>query len=171
VFEKIIIGRMKMSTLAIVLISVLGGALTTGGTIWAVQSNHDKNTAQTTGVIEAIAKLESSIDQAEAKAIRNLTETDLLAVPCSAEFINGIDDKEGHGTLLCRELFCRMNRQGEGKGSEATECAAISNMLNSEIMVSECMKFWDDGTLVAGGNGINTNSKYAQCLSIYGKNK
>ena len=148
-----------MSTLAIVIISVLGGAITTGGTIWAVQSNANKNKADTKEVIEAIAKLESSIDKAEAKAITNLTETDILAVPCSAEFINGTKDTAGHGTLLCRELFCRMNRQGQGQGSEATECAAISNMLNSQIMVEECMKLWDDTTLVAGGNGINTNSK------------
>jgi len=160
-----------MSTLAIIIISVLGGSVVTGGTIWGVQARDRNNSSETSNVIEAIAKLESSIDQAEAKAIRNLTETDLLAVPCSSEFINGTETQAGHGTLLCRELFCRMNRQGEGKGSEATECAAISNMLNSKLMISECMKYWDDTTLVAGGSGINTNSKYSQCLSIYGKSK
>lgn len=159
-----------MSTLAIILISTLGGGLVTGGGIWALQSKRN-NTEDTTAILEAVKNLESSIDQAEAKAIRNLTETDLLAVPCSADFINGSEGQAGHGTLLCRELFCRMNRQGQGQGSEATECAAISNMLNSKLMISECMTYWDDTTLVAGGSGINTNSKYSQCLSIYGKSK
>ena len=94
----------KMSTLAIILISALGGGLVTGGGIWAVQSKRNK-TEDTSSILEAVKNLESSLDKADATAIVNLTETDLLKTPCSTEYI----EKQGND-LLCREMFCRMNR-------------------------------------------------------------
>ena len=157
-----------MSTLAIIIISALSGGIVTGGTIWGIQHNQNKKNAETKEVIEAIAKLESSLDKADAAAIQNLTETDLLKIPCSAEYI----EKQGND-LLCREMFCRMNRQGSasggGAGSTTVECEEISNMINSRYIISQCLQYWDENT--SSNNGINQNSKYSQCLEIYGKRK
>ena len=126
-----------MSVLSIVLISALSGGLVTGGTLWAIDKKNEDN-ANTEEILKAIGELETEYQKAQANAVTNLTEPDLLKIPCSMEFINGTFDKSGNqinpanGDLLCREMFCRMNRQGGGQnssgGAGATEndCSAIS---------------------------------------------
>ena len=133
------------------------------GTLGVQQATQPKPMDRTPEVLEAIKHLESEIDKAEAKAIVSLTETDLLKIPCSSEYI------EKKGETLCREMFCRMNRQGKGDGSTAQECDAISNTINSKTAIDVCMVYWSEDT--ATNRGLNQNSKYAQCISLFEKRK
>lgn len=161
-----------MDPLTIALIAFIGGGAITGGTIWGIQ-NANKNKESTADVLEAIAGLETKFEQAQAQAVTNLTEPDLLKIPCSLEYINGTVDKDGNvtkgnGDLLCREMFCRMNRQGGGQnsggGAGATEsdCSAISAVQINKLKIDTCMEYWD-----AAGNN-DQNSKFARCVNQFG---
>ena len=154
-------------------IAFLIGSLITGGTIWGVQANQAKKNAETSKVIEAIAKLETEFEQSQAKAVVNLTEPDLLKIPCSADYINGTMDEKGkqltpaNGDTLCREMFCRMNRQGGGQnsgggaGATAQDCSSISDANTSLIIAKTCLPFWEEGA------GADQNSQYNRCLDIF----
>lgn len=156
--------EVKMSTLAIILISALGGSLITGGTIWGVQSKQNAEEQQDISeVLNAVKSLETEFEKAQADAVVNLTEPDLLKIPCSAEFIREQDPN----ALLCREMFCRMNRQGGGVnssgGAGATEqdCSAISGVSINLLKVNTCMEYWS----LSGEN--DQNSQYARCVNQF----
>jgi hypothetical protein len=150
----------KMDTIYIAVIALLAGV---GGTLGVQHALRPQDTDDTVEVLKAIKELESSIDKAEASAIIALTEVDLLKIPCSEEYI------EKHGESLCREMFCRMNRQGQAQGSTAKECDAISNTINSQASLKTCMVYWDDKTRTS--RGLDQNSRYAQCLNLFEKRK
>ena len=133
------------------------------GTLGVQQAAKPKAVDRTPEILQAVKDLESEIDKAEAKAIVSLTETDLLKIPCSKEYM------EAHGESLCREMFCRMNRQGQGDGSTAKECDAISNTINSQAALKSCIQYWSDETV--GRRGVDQNSKYVQCLNVFEKRK
>lgn len=156
--------EVNMSTIAIILISALGGSLVTGGSIWAIQSKQKQAEQQDIAeVLQAVKGLESEFEKAQADAVINLTEPDLLKVPCSAEFIKEQDPD----ALLCKEMFCRMNRQGGGQnssgGAGATEqdCSAISGVSINLLKVKTCMEYWD----ISGEN--DQNSQYARCVNQF----
>ena len=163
-----------MDPFTIGLLCFLGGGLVTGGAIWGIQ-NAEKNKEKTADVLKALGELETKFEKAQAKAVTNLTEPDLLKVPCSMEFINGTFDAEGkqltpaNGDLLCREMFCRMNRQGGGQnsgggaGATETDCSAISGVQINLLKVNTCMEYWD----VEGNN--DQNSKFARCIVQFDK--
>ena len=163
-----------MDPITIALIAFIGGGVVTGGTIWGIQSSN-KNQEKTADVLEAVAGLETKFEQSQAQAVTNLTEPDLLKIPCSMDFINGTFDKDGkqitppNGDLLCREMFCRMNRQGGGQnssgGAGATEsdCSAISAVQINKLKIDTCMEYWD----VEGNN--DQNSKFARCVVQFDK--
>ena len=146
-----------------ILIGIIGLLIGIGGTLGVQQATKPKQVDRTPEILAAIKDLESEIDKAEAKAIVSLTETDLLKVPCSSEYI------EKKGETLCREMFCRMNRQGQGEGSTAKECDAISNTINSKTAIDVCMVYWADDTV--GRRGVDPNSKFAQCINLFEKRK
>jgi hypothetical protein len=75
-----------MSILSIVIISALGGSIVTGGAVFAIQSKKQTD-SDNVALVEAIGGLETKFEEAQASAVTNLTEPDLLKVPCSAEFI------------------------------------------------------------------------------------
>ena len=91
--------------------------------------------------------------------------------------MNGTFDSEGkqiiagRGDGLCRELFCRMNRQGGGQnsgggaGATAQDCSSISDANLSALVIETCMRFWDDEA------GSDQNSKFQQCRNIFGEKK
>jgi len=163
-----------MDPLTLGLLCFLGGGLITGGTIWGIQAA-EKGKQDTADVINAISGLETKFEQSQATAVVNLTEPDLLKIPCSMEYINGTFDKDGkqltppNGDLLCREMFCRMNRQGGGQnsggGAGATEsdCSAISAVKINKLKIDTCMEFWD----TEGNN--DQNSKFARCIVQFDK--
>lgn len=66
-----------------------------------------------------------------------LADIDLVKVPCSAEFIKDNSD------LLCRELFCRMQQRGIDSKTSAADCAVISNMNNTLVLIDTLEKACD----------------------------
>ena len=165
-----------MDPLTLGLIAFFGGSLITGGTIWGIQSSQ-RNKEDTADVITAIGQLETKFEQSQATAVINLTEPDLLKVPCSSEYIVGTFDKDGkqlspaNGDGLCREMFCRMNRQGGGQnsgggaGATAQDCSAITDANLSILIAQTCLPYWGEN---AGGD---QNSQYQQCLQIFKEKK
>ena len=163
-----------MDPITIAIIAFLTGGLVTGGTIVGIQSSN-KNKEKTADVIQAIGQLETKFEKAQATAVTNLTEPDLLKIPCSMDFINGTFDKEGkqinppNGDLLCREMFCRMNRQGGGQnssggaGATETDCSAISGVQINLLKIDTCMKYWE----IESTN--DQNSKYQRCITQFDK--
>lgn len=149
----------KDSMWSIILASFLGGGLVTGTVMWKMQSR----TSSTEQILEAIQGLETQFEQAQAKAVTNLTEPDLLKVPCSEAYM------EENGDLLCREMFCRMNRQGGGQnsgggpGATAQDCSSISGASVNLIKVNTCMPYWSEGA------GSDQNSKFWRCMSAFGQ--
>lgn len=69
--------------------------------------------------------------------IKQLTDTDLLVIPCSKEYI------ESNDNLLCREMFCRMMSRGIDSKTSGQECEEISNIANSQYMIEHCEKITD----------------------------
>lgn len=144
---------------SIVLASFLGGGLVTGTVMWKMQSkaNH------TSEILTAIGELEDEFSKAQATAVVNLTEPDLLRVPCSSEYITS------NGDLLCREMFCRMNRQGGGQnsggGAGATEqdCSSISAAAVNSLKIETCMPYWGEGA------GSDQNSQFWRCMTAFGQ--
>ena len=72
------------------------------------------------------------------KIIKQLTDTDLLVVPCSQEFI-----EKNQSDLLCREMFCRMMTRGIDAQTSGGECEEISNLANSLSIISSCEELGD----------------------------
>lgn len=158
--------RLDMTPLTIGLICFLSGGLVTGIAAYKIT---DKD-APTENASDIIKSLETELEKSKAKAVVNLTEPDLLKVPCSAEFINGTFDKQGkqlspaNGDTLCREMFCRMNRQGE-EGATAQDCSSISDANISMLVASTCMPYWEEGA------GADQNSRYQRCIDIFDDKK
>ena len=162
-----------MEPISLGAICFLVGSLITGGTIWGIQSNKAKQNAETAKVIDAIGNLETKYEKSQAKAVVNLTEPDLLKVPCSAEYINGTFDDKGaqltpaNGDMLCREMFCRMNRQGGGQnsgggaGATAQDCSSITDANTAVLITKTCLPFWEEGA------GADQNSRYSRCIDIF----
>lgn len=154
----------KVINMELLYIGIIGILVGVGSTLGVQHATRPKDKDGTVEVLKAISGLEDSIHKAEADAIKNLTEVDLLKVPCSYAYI------EKQGESLCREMFCRMNRQGQGKGSTTQECDAIGNAINSKAAIQVCMSYWDDSTLTRRG-GLDQNSRYARCISLFDKRK
>jgi len=161
----------KMTPLTIALIAFLGGAGVTGGAVIA----YNKSQQEQQDIDKVIKSLETQFEKAQASVAVSLTETDLLKIPCSTEYINGTKDKNGNqlttanGDLLCKEMFCRMNRQGGGQGSNggagatAQECQAISDTSLNVLKINTCFQYWKDGA------GADQNSQYSQCINQFQK--
>ncbi|MFZ9079060.1 MAG: hypothetical protein ACO23H_11050 [Alphaproteobacteria bacterium] len=72
-------------------------------------------------------------DQQE--VIKQLTNLDMLVIPCGAEYI------KNYGDLLCREMYCRVMTRGIDSKTSGQECEEISNVANSKIIVDHCESF------------------------------
>jgi len=104
--------------------TLIGGlAAGVGGTILFIRSGKDTTAEK---VIETITV-----------PAANLTEPDLLEVPCSSKYI------EEHGEGLCREMFCRMTTRGIDSKTSGQECEEIANLLNSLEMLDSCKEAAD----------------------------
>ena len=164
-----------MTPLTIGLLCFIGGSLVTGGTIWGIT----KAKKEEQDIEAIISALETEFQKAQASAVTNLTETDLLKIPCSTEYIDGIFDDsgnqivKGNGDLLCREMFCRMNRQGGGQnsnggaGATSQECSDISQASLNLLKLETCLPYWDENT--SSPSGINLNSKFGICIEQFKK--
>ena len=152
-----------MDPVTIGLVAFLSGGFLTGGAMYWVKVRNEAGDENASEIIASIGTLKSELESARAAATRNLTEPDLLQVACSKDYM------QEQGDLLCRELFCRMNRQGDGAGASGAECDSISNQANSVLMMGICAGYWDETTIVNGG--LDQNSRYAQCIKVFGDRK
>ena len=125
-----------MTPFHVALLSFTGGTLlTTGLFIW-IESRGKQFQALNQSQTEVISQLSSIHGKIEAGKIdiqKNLTNTDLLNVAWSQEYL------EKNGELLCREMFCRLQTR-EGDGASQTECEEVSNLNNSLVILEECSK-------------------------------
>jgi len=97
-------------------------------------------------------------EEAQADAVRSLTEVDLLKGPCSVEYIEKNDE------VLCLAMQCRMHVLA-GDATAAASCAPLNSLIISGIVSDDCMKFWTEGA------GADQNSQYHQCKITYGESK
>ena len=103
----------------------LGGLIVGGGSTAAIMLKVLKSKDAPPVIVEQIAEQQIEVQ-------KQLTQTDLLEVPCSNEFI----DK--HSDLLCREMFCRMQTRGIDSQTAGAECESISNIQNSLMILKSC---------------------------------
>ena len=120
-------GGIKMEWVFLVVGIIVGGGSGAGIT-FAFMKNKKPVIVETNKVVEKMVEVDNS-----------LTETDLLKVPCSAEYI----DKNGES--LCREMFCRMNTRSGNQSNSASskECESISNLINTKVIIDSCKEFKD----------------------------
>ena len=111
----------------LILIGLLGGVAITTST-WVIVERR-KPEPEPVNIEKIVAQVMSIHQPSE-----NLTEPDLLKVPCSAEFIATNTD------LLCREMFCRMTTRGIDSKTSGGECEQISNIQNKSVILAECSK-------------------------------
>jgi len=112
------------------LYALIGGLIVGGSTTFGIMAKLQNNKPPPT----------EQVAQAQQEVAKQLTSTDILAVPCSAEYL------ATHSDALCREMFCRMQTRGStGTGASQEECAAISNLLNSLEIIKTCKQYTDDG--------------------------
>ena len=90
------------------------------------------------GIMHAISKKKANQGPSTAleqvKLQQQLTDLDLVKPVCTAEFIVQHPD----GSLLCRELFCRMQQRGLDAKTSQTDCEKIGNMLNKQALWRFC---------------------------------
>ena len=67
-----------------------------------------------------------------------LTDLDLLKIPCSDEYI-----EKNKSDLLCRELFCLMQTRGIDSQVAGSSCEEISNISNTIEILEHCKDFAD----------------------------
>ncbi len=115
-----------------IIIAALASSLLTGGVMYSIDKRSKSSDQNTAEIINAVASVKSEVAEAQLITTKNLTNTDLLKVPCSSEYIVAHDD------LLCREMFCRLQARGLDEGSSAQECEQISNIKNSLIIFKTC---------------------------------
>lgn len=122
-----------MTVLQLVLLGVFGGSLgTTGLFLWLNREDPSQQILDKQAeTIREIATLQSKVDADKVEIEKNLTNTDLLEIPCSTDYM------EKHGNMLCREMFCRLQTR-QGDGASQVECEQIANLLNTVTIIEQC---------------------------------
>jgi len=116
--------------IAIILAGAFGGiALTSSVWVYVERHKPQPEPVDITAIVEQTMQLH--------KPSINLTEPDLLKVPCSADYI------ADYGQGLCREMFCRMTGRGIDAKTSGKECEEISNLINKTAVHDVCSKAED----------------------------
>ena len=111
--------------LSVILAGVFGGvALTSSVWVYVERDKPQPAPVDISAIVEQTMQLH--------KPAINLTEPDLLKIPCSIEFI------ESNGAGLCREMFCRMTGRGIDSKTSGKECEAIGNIINKAEVIAVC---------------------------------
>lgn len=107
--------------------------------------------------------VEDKTSQAQQEVVKQLTNLDLIMPLCTP-------DKEGklEHAEMCRYLACLQYSRGIDSQTSGAECEQISNQISSTAILKECMPYYEEAVV---NNGIDQNSKFVQCLVIYGKRK
>lgn len=149
--------EIKMEWVLLAVGLIVGGGSGAGVT-FAFMKNKKPLVVETNKVVEKMVEVDLS-----------LTETDLLKVPCSSEYISN------NGQSLCREMFCRMNTRSGNQANSASqkECESISNIINSELIIKKCFS-----TKYVDSNDQENEDKLSQmridrenCIRVFEKRK
>ena len=123
----------------LIVLGLLGGvALTTSAWVVVERNKPEPETINVEDIVQSTIALH--------KPSENLTEPDLLKVPCSLDYI------ATNGDLLCREMFCRMTTRGIDSKTSGGECEQISNIQNKLVILEECSKLGE---------------AYKQCVELF----
>jgi len=106
----------------------LGGLAVGSITTIAIQKDRKK---------DEVVVVSDTVALEQQEVVKQLTNLDLLVVPCSTEYISQAGD------LLCREMYCRVMTRGIDSQTAGQECEQISNVANSKIMIEHCETFID----------------------------
>ena len=116
----------SMNITAIIgLLGLLTGGIGTGITMHKL---HQKKLA---ALIAAQPKEQIAEKQIEVQL--QLTDLDLLKIPCSDAYI-----QKHESDLLCRELFCLMQTRGIDSQTAGSSCEEISNISNTIEILEQC---------------------------------
>ena len=118
------LSEVSMTWWAWILIGVVAGGGGTAGTFLALNKNIDPPTV--------VIVPDNKVAEDQIAVQKQLTNIDLLEVPCSMEYINK------HTDGLCREMFCRMTTRGIDSKTSGQECESIGNILNSIVILKAC---------------------------------
>ena len=111
-----------MSTIALsILIGIIVGGTGAGITVHKIHKSKQPTEQPTEQVAEKQVEVQLQ-----------LTDLDLLKIPCSDEYI------EKHSDLLCREMFCLMQTRGIDSQTSGSDCSAISNLSNTIEILEQC---------------------------------
>ena len=119
----------------IIIAAVVGLVVGVGGTIGIQQATKPKEEPKP--LVVAVGGDEVAKGQTEVQ--KKLVDLDLLVEPCSKEFI-----KEQKDSLLCREMFCRMQQRGIDAQTSQTDCESISNIANTKAIKDACKDLGGD---------------------------
>ena len=112
-----------MSTIALsILIGIIVGGTGAGITVHKIHKSKQEQAEQPS---EQVAERQVEVQL-------QLTDLDLLQIPCSDEYI------EKHSDLLCREMFCLMQTRGIDSQTSGSDCSAISNLSNTIEILEQC---------------------------------
>lgn len=120
---------------SLIIAAVVGLVVGIGGTIGIQQATKPKE--ETKPLVVAVGGDEVAKGQTEVQ--KKLVDLDLLVEPCSKEFI-----KDQKDSLLCREMFCRMQQRGIDAQTSQTDCESISNIANTKAIKDACKDLKDD---------------------------
>ena len=120
---------------SLIIAAVVGLVVGIGGTIGIQQVTKPKEEPKP--LVVAVGGDEVAKGQTEVQ--KELIDLDLLVEPCSKEFI-----KEQKDSLLCREMFCRMQQRGIDAQTSQTDCESISNIANTKTIQDACKDLKDD---------------------------
>ena len=118
---------MDKGMISTIIAAALGGALAVGG-VWLHKERNKPEPEQ----VDIAAVVAATMQQYQ--PANNLTQPDLIQVPCSADYI------AEHGDLLCRELFCSMTTRGVESKTSGQECEQIRNVANKKVILDLCEK-------------------------------
>ena len=118
----------------IIIAAVVGLVVGIGGTIGIQQAA--KPPPKQEPVVVAVGGDEVAQGQVEVQ--KELVDLDLLVEPCSRDFI-----KEQKDSLLCREMFCRMQQRGIDAATSQQDCSEISNIANTKAIQDACKELKD----------------------------
>lgn len=114
---------------SLIIAAVVGLVVGIGGTIGVQHATKPKEEPKP--LVVAVGGDEVAQGQVEVQ--KELIDLDLLVEPCSKEFI-----QEQKDSLLCREMFCRMQQRGIDAQTSQTDCESISNIANTKTIQDAC---------------------------------
>jgi hypothetical protein len=126
-----------MTTIYAIALGVLSGALGTTAIHAWISSKNDQQAdiiENQNNTLAQLANIQSTLALGEQEIAKQLTDTDLLEVSCSKEWM------ETHNDILCREMFCRLQTR-EGDAASQKECEVIGNIANTFFIIEKCDKY------------------------------